>query len=383
MGTDLKGRELGKYLSQRVNGTYMAKYHNSKGELKYIFDKDLNNLRIKLETAITNDIHGMDGNGTNVTVNEFFEIWIHKYKSNLAGTTKAGYKNAYQHIANVIGEMMLKDVRAIDFIYIFEDMKETGHKTSSIQQVKMISQQMFEAALSNDYITRNPLLGVILYSKKENKKMVLSDKEIELFFTYIHNKNNDWEQLYQLLFLTGIRSGEIRSITWDNIDFKNKEITIDRTVREINKMGQRKFEINNPKTKNSTRIIPITPAIQEVLITLKKTNQTVDFDTFLEFGSLVFTKNGKIISQSSLCYSLRSIEKQMNDEGFIINHLHPHMFRHMFTSKAIASGMNIKSVSAILGHKSIRTTLDTYDHPNEVILKAAMNDFKAVGVKMV
>ncbi|SEW31571.1 tyrosine-type recombinase/integrase [[Clostridium] fimetarium] len=383
MGTDLKGRELGKFLSERANGTYMAKYHNSNGQLKYILDKNLDNLRTKLETALTNDIHGIGGDGLDVTVNEFFSIWINKYKSNLAGTTKAGYRNAYNHIANAIGEMNLTDVRAIDFINLFDDMQEMGHKPSSIQQVKMISQQIFQAALSNDFISKNPLLGVILYSKKEIKKMVLSDIEIERFFTYIHKAKYDWENLYQLLYLTGMRSGEIRSLIWDNINFKKMQITIDRTVREINKNGERKFEINNPKTKSSSRIIPITPAIEKVLITHKGNNETVDIDTYSEFGDLVFTKNGKMISQSSLCSSLRSIEKYMNDERLVIQHLHPHMFRHMFTSQAIASGMNIKNVSAILGHKSIRTTLDIYDHPTQDNLKDSMSKFKAIGVKMV
>ena len=92
MGKDLKGKELGKGISQRADGRYIARFTSKTGKRKTLYDFKLNELKRKLREAVYEDEHGLNGNGESITLNAWYVMWTELYKKKTVKMTTI-YKN--------------------------------------------------------------------------------------------------------------------------------------------------------------------------------------------------------------------------------------------------------------------------------------------------
>ena len=88
MGKDLKGKELGKGISQRADGRYIARFTSKTGKRKTLYDFKLNELKQKLREAVYEDEHGLNGNGESITLNAWYVTWTELYKKKTVKMTK-------------------------------------------------------------------------------------------------------------------------------------------------------------------------------------------------------------------------------------------------------------------------------------------------------
>ena len=178
-----------------------------------------------------------------------------------------------------------------------------------------------------------------------------------------------------------MRAGEMLGLTWDDVDFRKKEIRINKTLVYIKDMETRryKFMYQTPKTKNSIRTIPMLDSVYHALKKQKvqcmeMQMRAEDWQPLEGFENLVFVgRNGKPVSNHTFQKSLDDIVKMINAERKAsseqnkatyepIEHVHPHALRHTFATRCFEAGMEAKSVQMFLGHFSISITLDLYTH---------------------
>lgn len=150
---------------------------------------------------------------------------------------------------------------------------------------------------------------------------------------------------------TGMRIGEVCALRWDKVDFRNRTITVSSTVNRVYDIEARRTEtyISTPKTRTSNREIPISPLLMTALKTVKQRQKV---DTYV-VGDGSRPKDPRVY-RDSLYRLLRSLG---------IPKIVFHGLRHTFATRCIESQCDYKTLSIILGHSNITTTLSLYVHP--------------------
>ena len=174
---------------------------------------------------------------------------------------------------------------------------------------------------------------------------VITDLEHQVFF--------------DILYYCGLRLGEILALTWSDISFQKKEVSITKTL--TNKIKGQKWSVTTPKTKNSTRILPLTEKVLNGLILMKNkvSNNNDNLDNKFIFGYVVPYKETTI---------KRFKDKYIKESNS--KYIRIHDFRHSCASLLINKGASITLVSKYLGHSNIATTLNTYTH----LYKSELNE---------
>jgi len=171
--------------------------------------------------------------------------------------------------------------------------------------------------------------------------------------TYI-KMNMDFTKLGVLISLhTGMRIGEVCALSWDDIDLKAKVVHVRHTISRIRNeepdSTKYKLVIETPKTESSVRDIPLTPYLISALIILK--SGTV--------SPYVISSDSTFVNPRTYEYRYKKILKDCNMQQF-----NYHVLRHTFATRCIEAGMDIKSLSELLGHADISFTMKKYVHPS-------------------
>lgn len=230
MGKDLKGKELGTGLRQKPNGTYSARYVDRYGCRKEIYDRNLAELKRKLNAATYDDMHGINVANDSITVSQWFKDWIeiHKYKV-IRNNTKMYYIQVFtKHIEPVLGRKKLKDVTQLNIKSLLKELDQKGYHYETQNKVRIMLLDMFDKAMVDNYVLKNPCKGIKL-SRDEKKDMrVFTRDEQKEFFDCC--KGTFYDNLFVVAVSTGLRQGELCALTWDDIDLEKKEIYINKTL---------------------------------------------------------------------------------------------------------------------------------------------------------
>lgn len=231
MGKSLQGKELGIGITQRKDGRYSAKFKSKSGKrVEKYFDK-LSMARKWLADARYEDEHGNIGKSTDMTVDAWFEYWISDIKSKtVRWNTLSSYKDRYKkNIKEIIGGMVISDVKPMHCQNILNIMDDNGYSGSSMERTRATLSVMLSDACENGLIPSSPVTKSVKCPKKPEKSTkVLTLDEQKRFLdaakpsiNYIH---------FLFILQTGVRSSELRGLKWDDIDFQNRIVHIRRNV---------------------------------------------------------------------------------------------------------------------------------------------------------
>ena len=184
MGKSLNGKELGKGISQRKDGLYQARFVNRFGKRQTIYAKTLNEIRHLLRTEQYEDDKMLNVINDDMTLDEWYEIWMNTCKKNCRDSTKETYASRYRRVQKQLGWMKLTKLNLIVIQQVFNELRSNNERKNS----KKILVDMLEKAIDADLLVKNVAKQINTKVSKEEKKerRVLTIKETELFLMDIY-----------------------------------------------------------------------------------------------------------------------------------------------------------------------------------------------------
>lgn len=359
MGKDLKGKELGVGIVQQANGLYVARFTDKHGRRQSKRFKKLQECRQWIADATYIDEHTDIENATDMLVDAWFEYWISVKKKTVRPNTVRNYTERYErNIKAVIGKKLLTEVKPIHCQKIFSDMADDGYRTTTIYQTRIALYNMLEFAKENDVIINNPCKKSVKsdMGKPSDKKEALTIETQKKFLEGATGQS--YENQYRFILQTGLRTGELVGLKWEDIDFENKTLTIQRSMEFRYKVGE--WRVGPPKSKSGYRTIPLTDEAIRILKAQKEKNRKIKVIP-MEWSEQVFLcRKGEPVKNSTYDAALFKICDKVGIKRFSM-----HVLRHTFATRCIEGGMMPKTLQKILGHSNIGITMNLYVHITE------------------
>ena len=388
MGKNLKGKECGKGIRQRKDGLYSARFVDKLGNRHEKYFATIPEARNWIEESKYADKHEGIFVPTETTVDEWFEFWIENIVGDLAPNTLRNYRERYTfNIQPVIGKMAIANVKPMHCKKVLLQMDDT-YAGSTIRQTYITMGTMLKAALMNDLIIKHPMNGV-RYTKPVRAKddIKFLTREEQRIFLEAAKRSHNYSQ-YALILETGLRTGELIGLTWDAIDFEKRTLTVNKTLEYRHKQGY--WRAGPPKTPQSYRTIPLTERAYNILKeiwdnrehrkkspllseTLEYIDRRTGATSQLVMGDLVFInwRTGEPAKNSSYDTHLYKLCDEAGIKRFCM-----HALRHTYATRAIEAGMQPKVLQKLLGHASIKTTMDRYVHVTTESMDQAIKQFE-------
>lgn len=380
MGKSLNGKELGKGISQRKeDGLYVARFVNRFGKRQHVSDKTYNGVQKKLRVAKLADEKAINVVSSNMTLDDWYTIWMNTCKCNCRNNTKETYARHYKRVQDALGWRKLNKLSLVVMQEAINNLRTDNERRNS----KKILVDMLEKALASDLITKNVAKQINTVITKEPKKerRVLTVDETRIFLD--ETKNSIYSNLFVVALETGMRIGEIAGLQWEDIDFDNKVIHVRHSMTYFdNAEGKYVFELHSTKTNKGLRDIPLTSKAITALkqqYFLKQTLINKGKEPLEGYENLVFvTRTNRPTTQRlvSECIkvTLERIHKNYPDLEF--EKFTPHTLRHTFATRALEASVPLKTVSALLGHSQLQLTTDLYMHVTSDSLFKGMAQFE-------
>lgn len=286
-------------------------------------------------------------------LNKWLTIWLDKYEKNkIKAKTYFIYQNHIElHINPILGNYELKKITAPliqDFInYKLEKGNLLNGKplsTNTVFVIISILKNAIKSAVRLGLIHHDffYLLSIPRLKQKEIHAFSLQEQKKIESYCFQSKKSNYFGVI--LCLYTGIRIGELLALTWDDIDFKNQFLYVRHTLTKI----RNETFLDEPKTKKSKRVIPLSATLLQYLKSMKKNSQS---------NFVIATKSNNFVSIRSYQRTFMSILENCH-----IPYHNFHSLRHTFATRSLESGIDVKTLSEILGHSNATTTLNRYAH---------------------
>lgn len=380
MPKDLKGKELPKGIYQRKDGRYEARALVNGIKIQ-LYNFNLKELKIEFEKRKKEAKQGVDKKFSSITLDEWFEEWFARYKvPKIKETSIVPMKTKYRaNFGRLIGNMKVADIRNMDIQDVINTMQREGKATSSMRDALGRVRECLESAKNNRIISENPCFDITVpWENVTKERRFLSQEEQNRFLQQV--ENNWYKEMFYIMFLTGMRIGEVGGLKWEDVDFKNKCININRSLSCQYESGIKTVRLTAPKTHNSYRKIPFMGEAEEMFLSQKKKQENIKkelgkrYRSDGEFTDLVFvTSMGSPVFRHHAEKEVKKVVKAINEqeafdsvseqrEPHYFEDLYPHAIRHTFCSRCFQLNMNPKVVQKLMGHQHYSTTIDIYTH---------------------
>ena len=253
--------------------------------------------------------------------------------------------------------------------------KPTAKKT--LNDIKITAKQIFEFAIVNRVIDYNPANAITIPQKSpQNERRALTDEEIKRIEETPHKA----QRASMIMLYSGLRRGELLALKWNDINFKENSISINKAIEFING----KPNIKTTKTTAGNRIIPMPQKLVDFLQSEQKTSiyvcdnkggmhtqqswrclwDTYILDLDVKYGNATLIKKDGTVRKKTSKY-----DKYLT--GITIDRFTPHYLRHTYATMLYKAGVDVLTAKYLLGHSDIKTTLGIYTHLEDEFAKKA------------
>lgn len=258
------------------------------------------------------------------------------------------------HIIPNLGEYELAELQPIVLQRFITDLLTSGNKRTG----KGLSPNFVKSVISvvQNSLKTAHILGLIpQYTADRIKRPKIVEKQVECFSVaeqkkieqYVLESKKPKLKGIVLCLYTGLRIGELLALTWSDIDFNKSTLSVAKTCHDGNANGKHCVICDTPKTENSRRDIPLSKPILSLLRDMKRHSKSV---------YVIEDKNNAVFVRSyQRTFELLLKRLDIPHKGF-------HALRHTFATRALECGMDVKTLSEILGHKNATITLNRYAH---------------------
>lgn len=288
-----------------------------------------------------------------ITIDELHKIWFENYKNTVKESSAISESGIYKnHIEPFFGNQFIDKITVVD-LQKWADKK--ANELVAFRRVIAVMNGLFEYGMRLNFVSSNLVKRILIPKKTTRKrrdieKNVYTREELELFLKVAKNFPVMKYTFFKILACTGLRRSECLALTWQDIDFKNNLLHVNKTLAYgLN----HQVIVQTPKSKKSNRKIPISSSLKKALIEYQKQSTS---------KKLFHTLNGKYLYLGTPNIWL----KKIYDENPDLKKITVHGFRHTFATLLISeTNVKPKTVQMILGHKNIEITLNLYTHINQ------------------
>lgn len=309
------------------------------------------------------------------SVKDWFTEWLYQDLSYLkAKSFDAVERTINNFIIPAFGYMQINQLTNRDVQRLINDTANKGYSLSQLQKIKNVLSKKYKLGIQCKEVTVDPTIGVQLpfdLQAEENAKSVsaMSTEEIKLLVEQAYKKFPNGTRIYPrgeiIVFLlnTGLRFGEAAALTWDDVDFEKRTITvnkgyvtvINRDKKNVNPKTLKPYATtlilqNSPKSSRSNRVVPLNNDAFNALTGILKYNK--------KYELVCANANGNPPSASNLN---RTLKYMLNQAG-IENKYSIHSLRHTFATQLFRNHVDIEIISQLLGHADSATTYKVYIH---------------------
>lgn len=355
-----RGVNIYKRKDGRWEGRYIKCNINGKLKYGYVYAKTYREAKEKLLENVNSKQEVKNNIATSKLVFEIAaEKWLDSITSQLKESSIVKYRNILKsYLYPSFGKMEINSITYSDItdfstkLMDFGGIKKTGLFPKTVTAVLSVLKSILEYTAKNESIIIPDFSNI--YIKQCPKPMrILSVSEQSKLIQYLHNNISLSNIGILICIFTGIRIGEVCALKWKNVFFNEHCISIESTAQRLQKFdieGSRtEVVISEPKSPCSIRKVPIPDNLYYILRELKQGDE--DF--------LLTGNNKDVLEPRTLQNRFKAVIKKcgIDDANF-------HSLRHTFATRCVEVGVDVKSLSEILGHASVNITLNRYVHPS-------------------
>lgn len=293
-------------------------------------------------------------------------------------------RNFYLHIYDKIGNMKLYEVKPIIIQKLFNEMLDNNYSLATTRKIKFLLNQFFKYAKSQNLVNENPVSQTILKSRErkiydsENEYKAIPVKARDEFILAL-NDHKFLKPLCLTMMFAGLRIGEVLALKWENINFETKEIIINKSITYIPKFDENGNKINSKtvisetKTACSIREVPIPDILIDALDEYKTNRYFEGLKhniNLISDDSLIFGNTDNTLRTYGGCKNI--LKRFLKSHGLEKYKIHFHGLRHTYSNILFEANKNPKVIQALLGHKSVSTTIKTYNSVDKTYFKQLM-----------
>lgn len=354
----------GDNIRKRTDGRWEGRYRkerDSSGKIKYgsVYGKTYKEVKNKLALVIAYRDSCLIRKSRAITFSEVLERWIKNNRIRQKGATTNRYQNLIDtHIIPELGHYDVKEITSPIINTFLAQKLESGRidgkgglSNSYVKSMMLIIKSALKFASDEELCT--PLKSPIFKPNDEKRELrILNRDEQKKLEKYLLTNTNETKVGILLSLHAGLRIGEVCALTWNDIDFVNRIIHVRHTISRIRVAEQEngaisKLIIDSPKTKTSKRDIPLSTFLFHILKSQRKESKS----------EYVVSSTTNFVSPRTYEYRYHKILDHCN-----ISSINYHALRHTFATRCIESGVDVKTLSEILGHSNVSITLNTYVH---------------------
>lgn len=339
----------GENIYKRKDGRWEGRYKvgiDERGKTRYrsVYCRTYREIREKLsemKSAVPTVSSG------SLTVGELCAEWLEAAACRVKPSTLANYNmKAQKHIIPAFGGLRYGDMTAQRLQRFITDKLKSGLSPKYVADIVILFKSMAKFAAQTKGLP-NPVEYVRLPSVKGKEPSVYSEKQQVRLCRQVFKEKSGTGLCVLMSLYMGLRIGEVCALRWSDIDMEKSVITVRNTVQRVYSASSRKTEliIGTPKTGSSCRKIPIPVFLQHVL------------KRFEGKSGYVLSGSERLIEPRTLQNRFKALLKRAE-----LPPINYHALRHMFATNCVAAGFDVKTLSEILGHSSVETTLNRYVH---------------------
>ena len=301
-------------------------------------------------------------------ISEVIELWKTNKKQYVKKSSFSAYTLLVEnHLLPTFGNKYNIEETEVQ-AFVFQKLK-VGLSQKTIKDILIVLKMILKFGAKHKWLIYAPFDIQFPTEREKHNIEVLTKTDQRKIMNYIQEHFTFRNLGVYICLSSGMRIGEVCALTWEDIDTDNGVISVNRTIQRIYVIedGIRKTELilDTPKTKNSIREIPISKDLLRILKPFKK---------IVNPSFFVLTNDAKPTEPRTYRSYYKNLMRELK-----MPELKFHGLRHSFATRCIESNCDYKTVSVLLGHSNISTTLNLYVHPNmEQKKKAIEQMFKAL-----